>query len=151
MPFLYCAPYFLSALFAIFIVNSGISIGTSKLSKYSHLIIFFYFVIFEFCHLVPLPSSESANLKFTLSMILLLLFFSTSTIIWIYSLNIANTSSFKQFLSAQFFVPFSRLSYGIYLLNLLVIWFNAHQARKPMTLTGLSIVNILRCIDYTYK
>lgn len=56
-------------------------------------------------------------------------------------LTLAEDSCVKRFLSASFFLPLSRLSLSIYLLNPLLIWFNVAQSRTAQQLTIFYIVS----------
>lgn len=150
MPFLYAAPYFLAALFAIWFIEqkknapSGVSFWEGK----THWSTLLFLGTFEFINVLPWPSIPingddlSSSITYTAGIILLDLLFILITLLWIYTLLVCKDSAVKRFLSSPFFLPFSRLSLGIYLLNLLVIWFNVHQIRAPQRLNGLSIVRI---------
>lgn len=154
-PFLYAAPYFLAALLAIFLVEKScqfLSKTTRIAGKQAHWITVAYLLFFEYCHALKLPiisqDDSSSKVAYAFSIICLSVVFSLATLVWITSLVHAKESAVCRFLSSRFFLPFSRLSFGIYLLNMLVIWFNAHQVRTLPTLHLLSIVRNSLCLFY---
>ena len=64
----------------------------------------------------------------------------------VYFLILSKSSFIKQFLSAKFLIPIGRLSYGIYLLNPLVNWFNIQQNWDTPRLTLQYLVS-----DYSFN
>lgn len=58
---------------------------------------------------------------------------------WFFYYCSANSSNvIARFLSAKIFQPFSRLSFSIYLVHLMTIWYNAHQTRTTISFANMN-------------
>lgn len=68
----------------------------------------------------------------------------SSIIVWVV-LEFANGNGglARRFLSADIFQPFSRLSFAIYLIHIIVVWHYFFNVRVPLDLSGDSMVMLL--------
>lgn len=67
-----------------------------------------------------------------------LLLWSLANAWFFYKCSIDHTNVLSRFLSAKVFQPFSRLSFSLYLVHLMTIWYNAHQSRTAISLANLN-------------
>ena len=103
------------------------------------------------CTLVPVTKSlrteenEQKNIFYIMVMAVVMTIFLVASTLWFLNTILTPTSVIKQILQYKYLVPISRLSYTLYLLNAIPIWFTAHQNRQPPTLTLSYLVTMLLC------
>src|SRR5699024_4473864 len=85
------------------------------------------------CTLVPVTKSfrteenEQKNIFYIMVMAVVMTIFLVASTLWFLNTILTPTSVIKQILQYKYLVPISRLSYTLYLLNAIPIWFTAHQ------------------------
>lgn len=88
------------------------------------------------------------NYPMAISLVSLQLCASLSTA-WLFYFATNNSNSIlTRFLSAKIFIPFSRLSFALYLIHTVVIWYDAHQSRTPVNVVNYQQMVIFIFIFY---
>lgn len=71
--------------------------------------------------------------------------FATAVLLWslatgwvVYQCVINPHNGLARLLSAKFFQPISRLSFCLYLVHLMTIWYNAHQTRTTLSMATMN-------------
>lgn len=141
-PYMYFISYFLGCIVGQLLlekVKLPISPSTGR-----------FLMILSWCTLVGLPfvpmpflpsdhtsvNPDTPNYPLSISLATLLLCSSLSSS-WLMYYGATNPDNFlSRFFSAKIFHPLSRLSFTLYLVHTVIIWFDAHQSRTP-----ISVVN----------
>ncbi|KAH9404123.1 hypothetical protein TYRP_014639, partial [Tyrophagus putrescentiae] len=134
-PLIRVLPYFLGVLIAVHLLESPEL--CPKKRKHQELIFWSCFALTVLVILSPTPSliTESGSaLLATLYYLLLQSFHSILAAFFFYRFLISRGSHFKKLFYSPAMLPFSRLSYGMYLLNPLLIWTYYSSVRTPVEL-----------------
>lgn len=140
LPLLHFLPYFLGVIVALCLLEYQFNAISAKLHILYTALWGIFVLSLTALHL-PAMTEENEQSHFfyngsTFLIFSVIVFLNTG---WFFSNITASASSLvRAGLSLNIWVPFSRLSYGIYLLNPLLIWYNVHLNRDTPT---LSIVN----------
>lgn len=136
--------YFFGVLVALFLLEYKFNAISAKLHLVYSALWGVLVLLLAALHL-PAKTEENEQTSFLYSsstfVILCLIVLINS--LWLFSNIIASASSIVRWaLSLNLWLPFSRLSYGIYLLNPLLIWYNVHLNRDTPVLSIANSVSI---------